>query len=93
MRRNPHILHFSLHAQKSVLELFQHELAARDLVDLIECHLQDPDCNLQLIIINTCNSVFAQLLSKHVDIVIGHHSPVHDEDSVDFSVVMYDYLR
>ena len=92
-QHNPHILVFACHAQKNALELFKHELAARDLVKFIDYHLKDPGWNLQLIIRNACNSAdIAEMLSKIVDFGIGHHTPVGDEDVVKFSKEMFGYL-
>ena len=89
---DPACLHFSCHGYISALALFGKDLAAQDLVEFIASWCTSGK-RLQLIIANACDSAeIVQTLSKHVDFVIGHSTPVADADAVNFARELYGNL-
>jgi len=89
---DPIILHFSCHGHKSALSLFEQDLAAQDLEEFIASWTVS-EKSLRVVIANGChNDYIVQALCKHVDFVIGHATPVDDEDAVAFARVLYGHL-
>jgi len=89
---DPIILHFARHGMESALSLFEQDVAAQNLVQYIASWTASGK-RLRVIIANACyGDHVLQALSKHVDFVIGHTTPVHDEDAVSFARVLYGHL-
>jgi len=88
---DPIILHFSCHGHKSALSLFEQDLAAQDLEEFIASWTVMGK-SLRVVIANGCHDDIVQALCKHVDFVIGHVTPVDDEDAVAFARVLYGHL-
>jgi hypothetical protein len=74
------------------LSLFEQDLSADDLEKFVASWTASGK-RLRVVIANACNSDhIAQALSKHVDFVIDHTTPVDDKDAVAFARVLYRYL-
>ena len=90
---DPIILHLACHVFESALSLFEQDLAAQDLVNFIASWTASGK-RLRVIIANWCNSGdIWQALSKHVDFVICHTTPLINEDAVDFVREFYGHLE
>ena len=91
-QHDPLMLLFSCHASRSALALFEKDLAVKDFKDFVSKWVEAGH-KLRVIVANCCYSgEMAKALADCVDFVIGHETPVFDEDAIKFTRELFGNL-
>jgi len=91
---NPEIIHFSGHGIAEGLVLVNQEGKAQiveneALAELFELFEQQVKC----VVLNACYSASqADIISQHIDHVIGMSQPIGDQAAIEFAIGFYDAL-